>query len=79
MAVGLGDQAETLTEVKAEQNDHQSDGEKLAVGGLLLGLPGQAKALGRQPFERVVYPAQPEGLAFFEGGDDQVRKVSPTG
>ena len=47
MAVGLGDQTVALIEVKAEQNDHQSDGEKLAVGGLLLGLPGQAKALGR--------------------------------
>ena len=71
VAVGLGEEAVTPAKVEAEQNDYQSDGEKLAIGGLLLRLPGQAKALGRQPLERVVYPD--------EGGDDQVRKVSPTG
>ena len=64
-------QTVTSVKVEAEQNDHQSDSEKLAIGGLLLGLPRQAEALGGQPLERVVYP--------YEGGNDQVRKVSPAG
>ena len=61
VAIGLGDQTVTPVKVEVEQNDHQSDGEKLAIRGLLLRLPGQAKALGRQPLERVVYPLSPEG------------------
>ena len=42
VAIGLGDQTVTPVKVEAEENDHQSDSEKLAIGGLLLGLVGQA-------------------------------------
>ena len=63
VAIGLGDQTVTSVKVEAERHDHQSNGEGLAIGGLLLGLAGQVGALGCWLLERIICPGK--------GGNDQ--------